>query len=153
MLETIREYAAKRLDESGEADVLLERLGKHLIALAVAEGAPGFMERQAEAYDRLEPEHANTRTVMGWALAKGRYEIAAELTVLALAWIARGHLSEARGWFDAVLEARRPFPRERGAGFSSRRSTWPRPRATMHERSSWQRRSSNRWVTNPPSIR
>ena len=110
MLETIREYAAKRLDESGGADVVLERLGKHLIALAVAEGAPGFMERQAEAYDRLEPEHTNTRTVMGWALAEGRYELAAELTVLAFAWIARGHLSEARGWFDAVLEARPALP-------------------------------------------
>ncbi len=110
MLETIREYAAKRLDESGGADILLERLGKHLVALAVAEGAPFFMERQAEAYDRLEPEHANTRTVMSWALAEGRYELAAELTVLTFAWIARGHLSEARGWFDAVLEARPSLP-------------------------------------------
>ena len=58
MLETIRDYASERLAESGEADILHERLARQLIVLAAAEGAPQFRERQAAAFARLEPEHA-----------------------------------------------------------------------------------------------
>jgi predicted ATPase len=106
MLDTIREYASERLEDD-DANVLFERLGKYLIALALAEGAPMFIERQAEAFARLELEHANARTVMGWALAEGKYELAAELaSVLNHVWLIRGHANEALGWFDAILAAR-----------------------------------------------
>jgi predicted ATPase/class 3 adenylate cyclase len=111
MLDTIREYALMRLDESGEGDAMYERLARHLLAVATALGGPLFRERQAEAFARLEAEHANTRAVMGWAIEEGRYELAAELTLLAHAWILRGHLGEARGWFDAVLDARPALPK------------------------------------------
>jgi predicted ATPase len=112
MLETIREYGLLRLEESGEADAMYERLARYLVAVATALGGPLFRERQAEAFARLEADHANTRTVMGWALAKGRYELAAELTLLAHAWILRGHLAEARGWFEVVLDARPAVPKQ-----------------------------------------
>jgi predicted ATPase len=111
MLEMIREYASARLEESGETDAIYERLARHLVTVATALGGPLFRERQAEAFARLEPEHPNTRAVMGWVLANGRYELAAELTMLAHAWILRGHLSEARGWFEAVLDARPAVPK------------------------------------------
>jgi predicted ATPase/class 3 adenylate cyclase len=111
MLDTIRDYALVRLGESGEADAMFERLARYLIALATGLGGPLFRERQAEAFARLEPEHPNTRSVMGWALAEGRYELAAELTLLAHAWISRGHLGEARGWFDVILDARPAVPK------------------------------------------
>ena len=107
MLETIREYAAERLSETGDADPLLERLGRHLISRAVAEGAPLFHDRQPAAFARLELEHANTRAVMEWALSKGRRQLASELVAaFFLIWIARGHQSEARRWTDAALEYR-----------------------------------------------
>jgi predicted ATPase len=106
MLDTIRQYAFVRLGESGEADAMYERVARYLLAVATALGAPLFRERQAEAFARLEAEHENTRTVMRWALAEDKYELAAELTLLGHAWILRGHLGEARGWFDAVLDAR-----------------------------------------------
>jgi tetratricopeptide (TPR) repeat protein len=111
MLETIREYAAERLADAGEADALLERLARHLSALAAAEAAPFFRARQAAAFARLEPEHANSRAVMDWALQEGRYELAAELaSLLGNVWMARGHLSEARGWVNAVLQGRGAVP-------------------------------------------
>jgi len=99
-----------RLDASGETDEMYERLARYLLAVATALGGPLFRERQAEAFARLEADHENTRAVMGWALAEGRYELAAELTLMGHAWILRGHLGEARGWFDAVLEARPDVP-------------------------------------------
>jgi predicted ATPase/class 3 adenylate cyclase len=108
MLDTIREYASEHLADSGEADVLHERLAQHLIALATAEGAPIFLDRQAAAYARLEREHANTRSVMDWALRERRYELAAELASLFFTvWLYGGHVAEARSWFDAVLESPR----------------------------------------------
>jgi predicted ATPase/class 3 adenylate cyclase len=111
MLDTIRDYASERLAESGEADILHERLARQLIVLAGAEGAPQFRERQATAFARLEPEHANTRSVMDWALRQDRYELAAEVTgLLRDVWLARGHVIEARGWVTAVLQGRGSIP-------------------------------------------
>jgi predicted ATPase len=107
MLETIREYAAERLDASPEADLHLERLARHLIALAIAEGAPLFSQRQAVAFMRLELEHANTRAVMEWALPRRRHEVALELIGwLGQVWLARGHQNEARAWVEEALPHR-----------------------------------------------
>jgi predicted ATPase len=107
MLETIREYAAEQLSSTDEAPVLLERLGRHLVSQAEAEGAPLFQHRQAEAAEHFEREHANTRAVMEWALSNGRPELAATLVAfLAQVWGSRGHLREAAEWIDAVLRDR-----------------------------------------------
>ena len=107
MLDTIREYASQRLAESGEIDVVHERLAQHLIALATKEGAPLFLDRQVEAFARFELEHGNARAVMSWGLRRDRHDIGAELaSLLGNAWGARGHGREARGWFDAILESR-----------------------------------------------
>ena len=117
MLETIREYAGELLGEKGETEILVERLGGHLVSLAIVEGAPDFATRQAEAYARLEPEHANTRVVMESALSTGRRELAVELvTRLGQFWVIRGHQREAGEWIDAVL-------RDRG---STSNATWAR---------------------------
>ena len=111
MLDTIRDYASERLVESGEADALHERLAQQLIALAMGEGAPLFRERQAAAFARLEPEHANTRSLMEWALRQDRYELAAEITgLLRDVWLARGHVTEARGWVNSILQRRGSIP-------------------------------------------
>jgi predicted ATPase len=110
MLETIREFASERL-EPEEADGLLERLSAYLVALAEAEGAPTFRGRQQAAFALLEPEHANTRVVMNWALRNDRPAIALELIrCLALVWGVRGHIQEAEAWIDASLEHRSSVP-------------------------------------------
>jgi predicted ATPase len=107
MLETIREFAWERLKESGEADDILERLGRYLVALAEAEGAPHFVERQADAFARLELEHPNVRAVAEWAVHEQRHERA--LTLIAAfwqVWVTR-HPREASGWVNAAVAERR----------------------------------------------
>jgi len=107
MLETSREFAWERLKESGEADDMLERLGRYLVALAEAEGAPHFVERQADAFARLELEHPNVRAVAEWAVHEQRHERV--LTLIAAfwqVWVTR-HPREASGWVNAAVAERR----------------------------------------------
>ena len=74
MLQTIREFAAERLEETGEADLVRDR---HAAAFAaLAEGAEGRLfgdERKAQL-DRLEVDHDNFRAALDWCIAKGRTE-------------------------------------------------------------------------------
>lgn len=111
MLDTIREYALERLEDSGEADETWERLGQELLALAAAEGAPMFFDRQELAFARLEPEHANTRAVVEWAMRYGRNEVVARLfAALQEVWVAQGHQREVAGWIEAAVAARDEIP-------------------------------------------
>jgi predicted ATPase len=103
MLETIREYAAERLDESGEAERIRERHFDQLLALA---------ER---AYDELsvaegtwspiiEAEHDNIRAALDWA-REGRPRAEAQLAgAVAPYWMVRGHTPELRERLTSVLE-------------------------------------------------
>jgi predicted ATPase/DNA-binding SARP family transcriptional activator len=107
MLETIREFAAERLSESGDLDAVMERLARYLVDLANAEGAPLFRDRPAEAYARLDREHANVRAVVKWAIAQKRYERVAELAVvLREVWSSRSNLVEVSSWAGVALRAR-----------------------------------------------
>ena len=111
MLDTIREYALERLEDSGEADETWERLGRELLALAEAEGAPMFFDRQELAFARLEPEHANTRAVVEWATRYDRNDVVARLfAALMEVWVAQGHLREVAGWIEAAVAARDEIP-------------------------------------------
>jgi predicted ATPase len=113
MLDTIREYALEKLEGSREADEMWERLGRQLLALAEAEGAPMFFDRQEAAFARLEPEHANTRAVIEWADGRGQNAVVAKLfAALEEVWVAQGHQREAVGWIDAAVAARDEVPVE-----------------------------------------
>ena len=70
MLETIREYAARAASTSQVTRVGdRERLRRHVVEFAYAHGAPTFRDRHDEAFERIEREHANVRTVMDLAAA------------------------------------------------------------------------------------
>jgi tetratricopeptide (TPR) repeat protein len=107
MLTTIREYASEALSASGERDAVLERLARYLVDLANEEGAPSFLGRTAEAYARLDVEHANVRGVVEWAVARGRFDRIADLAVvLREVWTSRGNIVEVRKWAEHALRAR-----------------------------------------------
>jgi predicted ATPase/class 3 adenylate cyclase len=96
MLETIREYAAERLDESGEMDLLRRRHAEHFTALA-EEAEPHLRGNPKEWLDRLERDHDNLRAVLDGLEAKGETEPALRLAgALSRFWYLRGHLAE--GW-------------------------------------------------------
>jgi len=108
MLETIREYALERLEESGEAQTLQRRL--ILAATQLAESAEYelYGPRQSSWFARLEQEHDNARSSLSWCEEHGYAQPAFRL-VIALWWFwsARGHLREGRERLASVL---RRFP-------------------------------------------
>src|SRR5437870_7361552 len=60
MLETIREYAAEQLEESGEAENVGRVFAEHYVALA-EEAYPNLRGDPKQWLDRLEAEHDNLR--------------------------------------------------------------------------------------------
>ena len=68
MLETVREYALERLEESGELDRLCRRHAGYFLELAEEERASQG-PLQGAWLDRLETEHDNLRTALSWSLS------------------------------------------------------------------------------------
>jgi predicted ATPase len=111
MLETIQEYAAERLGDSGEAEGVRTRHAEHFLALA-EEAAPQMRhEEEAEALALLEPEHANLRAALATLRGAGDVEPEARL-VYALSdfWWKRGHLRESRDAFERIMPSREQLP-------------------------------------------
>ena len=114
MLETIREYAAERLAESGEGDALRTRHAEHCLALAERLAGQVFGDDQREVLDTYEREHENLRAAIGFAITNDRGDLAQRL--LSATWRflqTRGHLTEARERAERVLAL--PSARERTA--------------------------------------
>jgi predicted ATPase/class 3 adenylate cyclase len=104
MLQTIREFAADRLEETGEGAAIKDR---HLEAfIAVAERAQSHMfgGRRKEWLDRLEMEHDNFRAALDWAIASGNARSALQLSAwLWRFWQMRGHIHEGRARVGQAL--------------------------------------------------
>jgi len=95
MLETIREYAAERLEESGEADELNARHADFFLALA--EEAEPHLAIDAAWLDRLELEVDNIRRALDFAGAEGETQRVLRATAAPHDfWFTRGYVSE--GW-------------------------------------------------------
>lgn len=104
MLETIRSFAAARLDESGRRDELQMRHADAYIALA-SEAAPQLEEWDPRpARDRLEADDANLRAAIDWALERGEVRrVHAVVGSLWRYWQLTGRLSEAGDRITAAL--------------------------------------------------
>ncbi|GAA0898499.1 ATP-binding protein [Streptomyces asiaticus] len=105
LLETVAEYAAERLDESGERAAVERR---HLVAYReLARTADPLLRGPAQRHWllRLETEHENLRTALRRAVA-ARDEQEALCLVLSLGWFwhLRGHRAEAHHWATAAAE-------------------------------------------------
>jgi predicted ATPase/class 3 adenylate cyclase len=105
MLETIREYAAEKLDQSGEEEELRQRHAEHFLALA-EEAEPHLEGDPKEWLDRLDPEHDNLRAALDELEAAGDtrrvFRLAAALGPF---WALRGHLAEGRRRLEGALRA------------------------------------------------
>jgi predicted ATPase len=97
MLETIREYAAERLEASGEADVLRRRHAEHFLALA-EEVEPSIMgTNPGEGLRRLEGDRDNLRSALDWLEASGDTQRALRLAGAVWEfWCLRAYANE--GW-------------------------------------------------------
>ena len=105
LLETIREYAAERLESSGEADEINRAHTLYYLALAEATQPETAVSPQREWWwTRLEKEHDNLRAALRWAIQSKERDTAARFALaLWRFWSAR-HLGEGFRWLEAVLE-------------------------------------------------
>jgi len=104
MLETVREYALERLEESGEAGAAYRRHA--LAALRLAESLEPELDglEQARSLARLEQEHDNLRGALRWCTERGYAEPALRLAVALWSfWAAHGHVSEGSERLTALL--------------------------------------------------
>ncbi len=105
MLETIREFALERLQDSGEEAVVRRQHAAYFLSLAEEAAAELNGARRTEWLNRLEDEHDNLRAALRWSKEHQ------EQTALRLAvarspfWELRGYLSEGARWLSELLAA------------------------------------------------
>ncbi|HEY4025844.1 MAG TPA: LuxR C-terminal-related transcriptional regulator [Candidatus Dormibacteraeota bacterium] len=100
-LETIREYARRRLAEAGELETFVRRHAEHCAGV-VAAREPGRMEVWLAGLDR---DVANVRAALAWSLER---DLAMALTIAGLVfpyWQLRGLVTEARMYLEALVKA------------------------------------------------
>jgi len=105
MLETIREYAAERLKEAGEADELGRRHAQYF--LAVAESAnlnPGKLASGGQRLGIAITEQDNVRAALTWAVTSGSVALGLRLAIaMDMFWTSHDP-REGMRWFAALLE-------------------------------------------------
>ncbi len=103
MLETVLQFAAERLVNSGEEEELRQRHASLYLALA-EQAEPELRGAQQVAWlARLECEHDNIRAALGQLM---NHEPEAALRLAGAQWqfwMLRGHISEGRRWLEAAL--------------------------------------------------
>ena len=106
MLETIREFAAQRLAEAGEVDVIHARHRDHYLALAEA-AEPELLGLDEDRWRaRLTAEQDNLRAALAWSRDHGDAEAMARM-VAALVWfwtVPAPRLADLRTWLDAAAD-------------------------------------------------
>ena len=103
LLEPVRQFAAARLTESGEADRVAERHTDWVCRLG-HEVRDGLRGRDQGAYlDLLDREHANLRAALTRLIATGQLAAAARLLADTwLGWALRGYAAEGLDWVDGI---------------------------------------------------
>ncbi|MFY9579512.1 MAG: BTAD domain-containing putative transcriptional regulator [Gaiellaceae bacterium] len=105
MLETIREFARARLEQSAEAEELNRRHAELFFALA-EEAEPRLRTDDKEWLDRVEAEHDNLRAALDWLAARGETQRVLRLAgALSRFWYVRGHGAEGRHRIENALAA------------------------------------------------
>jgi predicted ATPase/class 3 adenylate cyclase len=104
MLQTIRDFATERLEESGEADLIRDRHLKAFIALAQEAQPHLFGPKRKEWLDRLQEDHDNFRAALEWAVSTGNAQDAMSLGgSFWRFWQMRGHIHEGRARLEKIL--------------------------------------------------
>ena len=122
MLQTIREFASERLDESGEAKAIHDRHVQAFIDLAEQAQPHLFGSRRREWLDRLENDYDNLRAALAWVIAVNDAQTAMRLgTLLWRFWQMRGDLHEGARRMAEVLAmpGSQAFPKERLAALEA----------------------------------
>jgi predicted ATPase len=108
LLETIRQYAAARLEEHGEADALRRRHAEYhrRLVLELSEAVLQSEPMDLIARIRLEPD--NLRAAMTWALEQHEGDLALDLAEGFGRFVGGGGWSEEVEWYERALLAAGP---------------------------------------------
>lgn len=105
MLQTIREYALEKLEESGELNVLRRRHALHFTEF-VEQASPHLKgSEQVSWVARMEAEHDNIRAALHWSLSEDD-GVQIGLRIAAAAgrfWNVRAYFQEGLEWLSSVL--------------------------------------------------
>jgi predicted ATPase/DNA-binding CsgD family transcriptional regulator len=108
LLETVRQYAAGRLDALGPAAATAARIAHRDYYLALAEAAAPQLRAadQAAWLDRLDAELSNMRAAIAFSQAQADPEPGLRLAAsLRSYWVIRGHATEGADVLRALLDA------------------------------------------------
>jgi predicted ATPase/class 3 adenylate cyclase len=104
MLQTIREFAGERLEQSGESEAIRNRHADAFRSLAATAAPKLFGSERKMWLDRLELDHDNFRAALDWCVAQDDAERAHGLSAsLWRFWQMRGHLHEGRARLTTIL--------------------------------------------------
>ena len=118
MLETIREYATERREESSPGDELQRRLADFILTLAV-EAEPHLRGRDQERWlTILQSERDNIRAALEWAIAADPTLATQLVASLGRFWWVRG-AAEGLGWAERALESPDLPPEMRAAALDT----------------------------------
>jgi predicted ATPase/class 3 adenylate cyclase len=104
-LDTIREFALEKLEQSGEGQELRRRHAAHFLRL-VEEAALHLDQplEQRHWLERLDEEIDNLRTALAWSAAGDDPDLGLRLAAsLREFWFVRGHYSEGLRWLESML--------------------------------------------------
>jgi predicted ATPase/class 3 adenylate cyclase len=105
MLDTIREYALERLDESPDAESVRRRHAEHF--LTVAESANLSSDRlpsEGQRHDIAIAEQDNIRAALAWALESGSVTLGLQLAIAIENFWVTHDPEEAIRWLSALLD-------------------------------------------------
>ncbi len=110
LLDTIREYAAGWLADSGEDAAVRARFRDYLLDLVESTAAKAFLRgdppwpERVIMYRRIHIERVNLAAALAVSLARGEAEVGLRLCcALRSPWVAYGDVTEGAGWFDRFL--------------------------------------------------
>jgi predicted ATPase/DNA-binding CsgD family transcriptional regulator len=110
MLDTIREYAAARLDQAGESDRFRLALRDYAVRIAERNGAigmarvPATWSERVDALRQYDVEARNVVQVLTWCVAQGDAVSGLRMcAAVSPCWIVWGTFAEGREWLDSLL--------------------------------------------------
>jgi tetratricopeptide (TPR) repeat protein len=102
-LETIRQYAMEKLLESGEAVNARDRHLAHFMEVS-RQAEENLVTAQRRLWlNRLEVEHDNIRSALGWALESDPASALQMVCSLSLFWMSHNYLTEGCTWCQAAI--------------------------------------------------
>lgn len=117
LLETMRQYAQEKLQQSGEMEMIRERHRDWYLELAKGKLPELAGLDQQHWLDRLEIEHDNLRAALEWTWQRGEAEIVVLFsTVLNNFWRLHNHIREGCRWLEMGLMASKELPGPLRAG-------------------------------------